>query len=68
MDDDGTDAPRPASRALFVRDDALCEALDAWAAALNAASPDAPPWTRAGLARAALRRAVRERGPTGQPP
>ena len=54
--------------ALFVRDADLTEKLDAWVEKLNAANPDGPQWNRASLARAALRRALRERGEKGALP
>jgi enoyl-CoA hydratase/carnithine racemase len=57
-----------AADALFVRDAELVEALDAWAAKLNAASPDGLQWNRAALARAAIKRALRERGEKGEGP
>jgi hypothetical protein len=53
---------------LFVRDPVLAGELDAWAAVLNAANPDAPAWSRTSLARAALRRALRERGAKSEAP
>ena len=58
----------PKSEALFVRDADLVVDLDVWVGKLNAGNPDAPPWTRASLARAALRRAIRERGEKGEAP
>jgi hypothetical protein len=65
-------APEPAKAegagVLFVRDPDIAGELDAWAAKLNAANPDAPAWTRSSLARASLRRALRERGAKGEAP
>lgn len=64
-------APEPAkpeaAGVLFVRDADLPGELDAWAETLNAANPDAPAWTRSSLARAVLRRALRERAPDKMP-
>lgn len=59
---------RDAPGALFVRDEELVNELDAWAEKLNAANPDGPQWTRASLARAVLRRGLRERGAKGETP
>lgn len=53
---------------LFVRDADICADLDGWAEKLNAANPDAPAWTRSSLARAILRRSVRERAAKGEAP
>ena len=58
----------PESVALHVRDDDLSRDLDTWAEKLNAGNPDAPQWNRASVARAALRRALRERGESGGMP
>ena len=53
---------------LHVRDGDLARDLDAWAERLNSATPDAPKWNRASVARAALRRALRERAEKGEVP
>lgn len=53
---------------LFVRDAELVAEVDAWVAKLNAANPDGPQWNRATLTRAALKRALRERGDKGEAP
>lgn len=59
---------KPRDVSLHVRDDELSRDLDAWAAKLNEGNPDAPQWNRASVARAALRRALRERGESGGMP
>jgi hypothetical protein len=65
-------SPEPAKAdsagVLFIRDPDLPDELDAWAEKLNKANPDAPAWTRSSLARAVLRRALRERGAKGEMP
>jgi hypothetical protein len=53
---------------LFVRDDELAADIDAWVLRLNGENPDGPQWNRAALVRAALKRALRERGEKGQMP
>jgi hypothetical protein len=62
-------ADNPNTAATVVRlDPVLLEALDAWADKLNAATPEAPPWSRTNIIRASLARAVRERGEKGESP
>jgi hypothetical protein len=45
----------------------LLAALDAWVERLNATT-DGPPWTRGEVVRAALARALEERGAAGEAP
>lgn len=65
-------APKPAkpegAGVLFIRDAELAADCDAWVAKLNEANPDGPQWNRATLVRAALRRALRDRGAKGEAP
>lgn len=61
-----TDNPNTAPTTLRL-DPALVDALDKWAGKLNAGGIG-PQWTRADLIRAALWRAVKDRGEKGEAP
>lgn len=55
----------PGAEAIFVRDPALAEEVDAWLDAKNRASAEGPRWTRADLVRAATRKYLRDNPAAG---
>jgi len=61
-------APPPGTRqALFYLPDGMLDALDAWAEKLTAKSTG-PAWSRSDVVKAALQRALAERGEKGEAP
>lgn len=60
--------PRKGQAAMYICDDEIGLALDAWAAKLNAANPFAAPWGRTTLAKAVLRRGIASHAEKGEQP
>ena len=60
----------PSTEAIFVRDSALAEEVDAWLGEKNASLAEGPRWTRADVVRTATRRFLRDNpnpGPDATP-